>query len=201
AQVFDFGVIESIDPAEPAPGSEVPGRYFFTCEYVEGQDLYKLAPKLSAEDFYELVIQTLRALSYVHSRGLVHYDVKPSNILTAGEPGRYRLKLLDFGLVGEKHAKLDAIKGTVRYIAPEVAKGGPVDERADLYSLGVTLYQVTTRQLPFEGESTVSVIRKHLEHVPEPPSAFRKDLPAGLEELMLRLMATDPADRYPSADA
>src|SRR5207244_2311864 len=133
-------------------------------------------------------VQVLRALSYIHSRGLVHYDVKPSNILSTGEGPARRLKLLDFGLVGEKHAKLDAIRGTVRYIAPEVAKGGPVDERADLYSLGVTLYQVTTRQLPFEGESTLSVIKKHLDRAPERPMLLKKDLPPPLEAFILRLI-------------
>ncbi len=199
ARVFDFGVVSSVEPArEAASGS------FFTSEYVDGQDLYRLASKVSYDVLCEIVVQVLRALSYIHSRGLIHYDVKPSNILVALGPvtGTYRAKLLDFGLVGHKSAKLEGIKGTVRYLAPEVAKGSQfVDERADLYSLGVTLYQVVTRKLPFEGDTSLSVIRKHLERPPDSPRVLREDLPASLEAFVLRLLAKEPADRYPSADA
>ena len=187
ARVHDFGLVEG----------QSPRRCFFTAEYVPGADLYRLcAPDPPYERLYGWTVQALRALAYIHARGLIHHDVKPSNLVVAGDT----VKLLDFGLAGARTSKLDGIRGTVRYLAPEIAKGGPIDERADLYSLGVTLYQVTTRRLPFEGETTLSVLRKHLDQVPEPPSGIRADLPPALERFILRLVAKEPADRYPSAD-
>ena len=109
--------------------------------------------------------------TYIHDRGLVHYDVKPDNINVRtvpaerpGQRGRNKVKLVDFGLTGEATTERgEKIKGTVHYVAPEVAKSLPADRRADLYSLGITLYGVATRKLPFDGGSAFSIIRKHIE--------------------------------------
>lgn len=180
---------------------------FYTCEYLEGHDLFQATRELGLEDLYEVVRQVLEALAFVHDRGLVHYDVKPENVnVRAVAPARpggrsgWAVKLVDFGLTGAATTTRGAkIKGTVHYVAPEVARSLPSDQRADLYSLGVSLYYVLTRKLPYDGGSAISIIRKHLEKVPEPPSQLRPDLPEAWAAFVLRLLEKDPARRYPSA--
>ena len=180
---------------------------FYTCEYLAGEDLFQATRDLDLEELYEVVRQVLEALAFVHDRGLVHYDVKPENVnVRAVAPARpggratWEVKLVDFGLTGAATTTRGArIKGTVHYVAPEVAKSLPSDHRADLYSLGVSLYYVLTRKLPYEGGSAISIIRKHLEQVPEPPSQLRPDLPEAWAAFLLRLMEKDPARRYPTA--
>ena len=180
---------------------------FYTCEYLEGQDMFQATREMDLEELYEVVRQALEALAFVHDRGLVHYDVKPENVnvisLPAARPGgrpAWRVKLVDFGLTGAATTTRGAkIKGTVHYVAPEVAKSLPSDHRADLYSLGVSLYYVLTRRLPYDGGSAISIIRKHLEKVPDPPTHLRPDLPEAWAAFVLRLLEKDPARRYPTA--
>ena len=180
---------------------------FYTCEFLEGEDLFQATRALDLEELYEVVRQVLEALAFVHDRGLVHYDVKPENVnvraLAPARPGgrgTWQVKLVDFGLTGAATTTRGAkIKGTVHYVAPEVAKSLPSDHRADLYSLGVSLYYVLTRKLPYEGGSAISIIRKHLEKVPDPPTQLRPDLPEAWAVFVLRLLEKDPARRYPTA--
>jgi serine/threonine protein kinase/tetratricopeptide (TPR) repeat protein len=194
-KVYDFGLTE--------------GGCYYTCELLDGVDLYKATDGIEWDGLYEISRQVLEALAYIHDRGLVHYDVKPENlnvkVLAASRPHSppsYVVKLVDFGLTGEATTRGGGkIKGTVHYIAPEVAKEQPADHRADLYSFGITLYYAVTRKLPYDGGSAFSVIRKHLERIPEPPTDVRHDVPEGWARFILRLLEKDPADRYPSADA
>ncbi|MCA8924526.1 MAG: protein kinase [Planctomycetes bacterium] len=190
-------------------GRERSGRSYYTCEVLDGEDLYRATQRMDFDDLYDVVAQILSALAFVHDRGLVHYDVKPENLNVKREdperPGgraAYRVKLMDFGLTGTATTQRgEKIKGTVHYVSPEVAKSLPADRRADLYSLGITLYYVITRKLPYDGGSALSIIRKHLERIPEPPTGLRPDLPEAWATFVLRLIEKDPQDRYPTAPA
>jgi signal transduction histidine kinase/predicted ATPase len=196
-EVYDFGTL--------AEGDD----YYFTMEYVPGEDWPTLAahyremgsPRSAANRLYEITVQVCRALQYIHSRGFVHYDVKPRNvrITPAGQ-----VKLMDFGLVGRAHGGGVRARGTPEYIAPEVIRGEAVDRRADLYSLGVSLYEIVVGRLPFdlaEDESSSIVLRQHVEVPVEFPPEQIEAIPEALRTLIRTLMAKDPDDRYESANA
>lgn len=211
-EVYDFGTVVNVqtDQSTKTPADQTSqnllNQYFFTMQHVPGDDLFSLAsrqiqssPQITDYTWlYEILVQVCRALQYLHTRGFVHYDVKPSNIriTTSGV-----VKLMDFGLVSEGRvsAQLKA-RGTPDYIAPEIISGGMVDQRADLYSLGVTLYEIVSGRLPFHDTSSVTVLRQHLQAQPELPPELVEHLPAGLQALILKLMAKNPANRYDSAD-
>src|SRR5579859_69529 len=146
--------------------------------------------------------QMAAALDIAHERGVIHRDVKPANILKTPEG---RLLLTDFGLVkiiaeGQSaHNRLTGVgvpMGTPDYMAPEQAMGGEIDARADLYSLGVILYQMVTGSVPFKGDMPMQVVLQHLHSSPPPPRDLRRDLPATSEHVILRALAKNPADRY-----
>lgn len=189
AEVYDFGVIEGTRDV------------FFTSEFIDGEDLFAVSEGLDEDELAPLIVQTCRGLEYIHSRRIIHYDVKPSNIMVVGRGDEARVKLIDFGLAAERvEEALGVIKGTVSYLAPEVARHLPVDHRADLYSLGVTLFQCFTRNLPFTGETNLDVVRKILSDDPPDPFAFRRDLSRGLRDLILTLLAKDPGARCQSGN-
>jgi len=205
ARVHDFGVVE-----DPSPeGHEAvfsPGRPFFTMEYVEGGDLFAATAALDPRGVVQLVLQVCLGLEYIHSRGYIHCDVKPANLLVAGAPPRpsgpasWSVRIVDLGLAQFESQSLPQLpRGTVHYMAPEQFRGGHIDRRADLYSLGVVLYQVLSRRLPFPGETANEVIQKRLESRPPSIRAVRADVPPPLEEVVLRLLSRDPADRPPTA--
>ncbi len=205
AEVYDFGVTEELGEGF-GEGAPQPA-YYFTMEYVRGEDLYISTAGMPFDELLELVVQVCRGLEFIHTRGFVHHDVKPGNILVTPLPvreeggARHQVKLLDFGLAATHGLTGEAApRGTVPYMAPEMLKGLAVDRRADLYSLGAVLYQVVTRRLPFDGDSTLGVIRKHLEDDPVPPHLIRKDVPRAIESLILRLLAKEASDRLPSAN-
>jgi len=192
-EVYDFGVI--------ADGNE----YFFTMEHVPGEELSAYAYrqlKNSPGDYtwlYDITVQICRVLQYIHSRGFIHYDVKPRNVRMAKDGV---VKLMDFGLVGEVRGEGQLkIRGTPEYIAPELIRGGRVDHRVDLYSLGISLYEIVTGQPPFTGGSSLVILRQHVENTPPPPSHFVHDLPEALQSLILKLMSKEPINRYSSAEA
>jgi len=162
--VYDFGVIEDTQ------------EYFFTMEYVPGEDLVTYATRRLQEEpghydwLYDITVQVCRALQYIHSRGLIHYDVKPRNIFVMPDG---TVKLMDFGLIGRARAEGPLkLRGTPDYVAPELVRGDAVDHRADLYSLGITLYEIVTGRLPFQGDSTMTILRQHVEAQPETPRHF-----------------------------
>ncbi|MBV9231807.1 MAG: protein kinase [Chloroflexi bacterium] len=142
------------------------------------------------------------ALDIAHDRGVIHRDIKPANILKTPEG---RLVLTDFGLVkivaeGQSaQARLTGIgvpMGTPDYMAPEQIMGGEIDGRADLYSLGIILYQMVTGLVPFRGDMPMQVVMQHLHVPPQPPRMLRPDLPIAAEQVILRALAKRPADRY-----
>ncbi len=183
--VYDVG------EGDGAEGAPMP---YIVMEKVDGEPLNARAhPDL--EEVVSIAGQVVEALDHAHAHGVVHRDLKPENILVARDG---TVKLTDFGLAQSVASRLsqgEAVVGTVFYLAPEQALGRAVDGRADLYALGVILYELTTGQLPFTAEAAMAVVSLHLHAPVVPPSAHRPDLPAEFERLILKLMSKRPEDR------
>jgi serine/threonine-protein kinase len=173
-------------------------------ERVEGRPLSKLIEEgpIPPARALSIACQALSALAHAHEHGVIHRDVKPGNILV-GEKGL--VSLTDFGLA-KSSADPDLTKpgvamGSVHYMAPEQVRGLPsTDTRADLYSLGVILYEMSTGRKPFEGPDGFAVMKSQVEEVPPPPENFTTELPPGLNEVILRSLSKDPDNRYQSAE-
>jgi serine/threonine-protein kinase len=152
-----------------------------------------------------IISQVCRGLSAIHARGIVHRDVKPANIMITTD---YRVALTDFGLVGriadETNKGLE-VHGTPVYLAPERIDTRPVRAEhahlCDIYALGIVLYEFLTHWVPFDHEDLMALLNLHLSEPPPRPSKHRPDLPAAIEEVILRALAKDPAERYESAEA
>jgi eukaryotic-like serine/threonine-protein kinase len=180
------------------------GSPYIVMELVEGKSLGE-EPIHDLDAILSVARQICAALEHAHGQGIVHYDLKPENVSVsrsprAGTPGR--VKLMDFGLAHSLSSQTGtegALLGTVFYLAPEQALGQQVDGRTDLYALGVMLYEMVTGRLPFTGEDPLAVLSQHLHASVVPPHTLRPDLPSHLEAVILRLLAKDPGDRYPSA--
>ncbi|MGB9750806.1 protein kinase domain-containing protein [Roseiflexus castenholzii] len=154
----------------------------------------------------DLVQQAAEGLAYAHSQGMIHRDIKPDNMLlraVSGVPGRYALKITDFGLArmaeGSMMTATGAAMGTPAYMSPEQCQGAHVDHRSDIYALGVVLYEVTTGYLPFTATTLSEAAYKHVFVPPTPPRQVRADLPEPLEAIVLRCLAKRPEDRFASA--
>lgn len=191
AQVYDFGQVA---------GSGTP---FFTMDYVEGGDLVTAARGLPGRDVCEWIAQVCRALGYLHARGFLHRDLKPANILvTRASAAPSVVKLVDFGLLlggtGAGAAE-GAAAGTAEYTAPEVFLGKPAGRAADLYSLGVVLYELLCGTVPFRGGTVESVARQHVHDTPEYRPGPDPALSGALWPVIQRLLAKDPQDRWAEA--
>ena len=187
ASVFDF---------EAASGSD---DYLFTLEFVAGRDIYEATRGADWTRVVELLVQVCRALAYMHSREVVHFDLKPANVLLAGDD---TVKVLDFGLAGARaRAEQGGAFGTPSYMAPELAQGGDVDHRADLYCLGIMAYQLLTGRLPFEGDSLVTLAYHHCYTDLRFDEEDEDRLPVWLRAVVERLCAKEPADRFRTANA
>jgi predicted Ser/Thr protein kinase len=173
-------------------------------EYVEGSGLDKLmkAGRLPLGQVIDVAHQALAALAYAHSRGVVHRDIKPGNIMLTADG---RVKLMDFGIArmasDRQLTKTGQLVGSLYYMSPEQVEGKTPDARSDLYSLGVTLYEMATGRKPFEGDSEYSIMAGHLNETPRPPVELDPSLPASLNEVILLAMAKDPGARFQSAEA
>ena len=146
-------------------------------------------------------MQIAKALEHAHSRGIVHRDIKPHNdmVLKNGS-----VKVTDFGIariMSKGNTLTKEALGSVHYISPEQAKGGRVDNRSDIYSLGVVMYEMMTGRPPYDGESPVSVAIQHINGGAASPSTLNPNIPKGLEQIIMKAMAHDPADRYETATA
>jgi serine/threonine protein kinase len=181
---------------------EFEGRPFFVMELVEGPSLSK-APPVSLSIVLEIASQICAALDHAHTNNIVHRDLKPDNILLTALGDAPRIKLADLGLAlpgyGARISRAGLIVGTASYMAPEQALGQSVDGRADLYALGVLLYELTTGRLPFVGDDPLTVISQHVHAAVVPPRMLRSDLPPRLEAVILRLLEKNPANRFASA--
>ncbi|MCZ6602726.1 MAG: AAA family ATPase [Planctomycetota bacterium] len=184
ASAYDYGTMEG------------KGENFFTSEYVDGINFYDGTEGIPLDQKLELLVQVARALEFVHSRGFIHHDLKPDNILISGGNMNRTVKLIDFGLINREFLKTKSIVGTPHYMAPEKIRGMSTDRRVDIYAMGVVTYLLFTRRLPFVGTDAIKVVRKHLVEAPLPPRVHVPDLDEGIEEIILKLLAKDPADRY-----
>ncbi len=171
------------------------GRAWFSTDEVDGPDLATFAKSHALLENLSALADVANALDYVHSRGLVHGDVKPTNVRVLGE----RAFLLDFGLAFARGEEVAGIRGTPAYLAPEVLRGGKPDRRADLYALGVTFYEALTGVLPTAGRDLGGVLRFHLEEDVPVASRVTPGIPSRLDRILAQLMERDPAARTPSA--
>ena len=181
---------------------ELDGTYYIVMEYVEGEtlkDLIRRRGRLSGNESVNVTLQLLAAVDFAHRSGIVHRDIKPQNVML--DRGG-TVKVMDFGIARAGDSGMTeagSILGTAQYLAPEQAKGHPVDERSDLYSVGVVLYEMLTGTVPFKGDSAVTVALKHVNEVPREPAELVPGLPYSMNQIVLKAMAKDPADRYQSA--
>ncbi|HEY5694896.1 MAG TPA: Stk1 family PASTA domain-containing Ser/Thr kinase, partial [Gaiellaceae bacterium] len=182
---------------------EAEDTYYIAMEFLDGRTLKELVVSRGAAPInvaIEYARQILSALRFAHRHGIVHRDIKPHNVLVDAEG---RVKVTDFGIARAGTSQMTetgSIVGTAQYLSPEQARGGEVDPRSDLYSLGVVLYELLTGKTPFDGETPVEIAMKHLSNAPKPPSKLRPDVTPELDKVVLRALAKNPDDRYQSAD-
>ena len=177
---------------------EAEGAPFVVIEYVEGASLHDVPPR-TTDEIISVTRQVCAALEHAHAHGIIHRDLKPENVIVSPDG---RARLMDFGMARSVASRLTSegtIVGTAFYLAPEQALGKEVDERTDLYALGVMLYELTTGRLPFTGEDALAVISQHLYAPVVPPRAHKSDIPPAFDALILRLMSKDPMDRPQTA--
>ncbi len=189
--VYDFG--------------EDDGSYFIVMEYVDGEtlrDIIRTEGPLEPSRVVEIASEVAAALAIAHANGIVHRDVKPGNVLISSTASA--VKVADFGIARagdprESLTQTGAVMGTATYLSPEQAQGADLDERTDVYSLGVVLYEMATGRPPFDGSNPVAIAYQHLNEPPLPPSSRNPELPPGFDHIVLKALAKDPADRQGSA--
>jgi len=186
---------------------EHPDLLAFVMEYVSGPTLEDYAQrwggKLPYDDIRSVFGGVLAAMAEAHDHGIVHRDLKPQNILLEIEAAGVHPKIVDFGIAkileGTTYTMTGAMLGTCRYMSPEqVQSPTAVDHRADIYSIGVTLYRCLTGRCPFEGNNHFALMMAHVEQAPEPPSCYRPHLPEALEAVVMRALEKDREDRWQS---
>lgn len=176
---------------------------YIVMEFIDGITLKEYIEhrgSLRWSDAIYFTMQILRALQHAHDKGIVHRDVKPQNIMVLSDG---TIKVADFGIArfarGDQRTVTDMAIGSVHYISPEQARGEKTDEKADIYSVGVMLYEMLTGKLPFDADSAVSVAIMQLQRDPQPPTEINSSIPAGLEQITMKAMQKSIERRYQSA--
>ena len=176
---------------------------FIVMEYIDGITLKELLEQqgvLRWKDALKFVVQILKALQHAHDKGIVHRDIKPQNIMLFPDGN---IKVMDFGIARfsriDGKTLSDKTIGSVHYISPEQAKGEMTDERSDIYSVGVMLYEMLTGRKPFDGDTPIAIAVKHMQETAIPPREIMPSIPESLEEIVLHAMERSPARRYQSA--
>src|SRR6185503_2879149 len=189
--VFDYG--------------ESDGVAYFVMRYLDAgtlRDKMEAGRPLPLNDIDRIFTQLTDALSYAHSFGIIHRDLKPANALIDSHGNIF---LIDFGIArllesaSPRLTQTDAIMGTPAYISPEQAQGQDVDQRSDIYSLGIILYEMVTGRVPFTADTPLAVILKHISDPMPLPSALKTDIPAPIEQVILKALAKKPQDRFATA--
>lgn len=176
--------------------------YYIAMAYIDGRTLRDLiAVGLTPPESISIVRQILEAAGFAHRHGVIHRDLKPLNVLV-DDSGL--VTVTDFGIARAGHSGITdegSILGTVRYLSPEQAQGQDVTPLSDLYSIGIILYECLTGQVPFDGDSAVSIALKQMREVPLPPSAFNPAVSPELDAVVLKALSREPYDRYPDAES
>ena len=175
---------------------------FIVMELIDGISLKQYMEKkgvLNWRETLHFAMQIAKGLEHAHSRGIVHRDIKPHNVMVLKNGS---VKVMDFGIarvMNKSNTLTKEALGSVHYISPEQAKGGYTDNRSDLYSLSVVMYEMMTGRPPYDGESAVAVAIQHINGGAAMPSSLNPNIPTGLEEIIMKGMALDVKDRYTSA--
>lgn len=186
--VYDVGIVD--------------GRHYLAMEYMEGgtlEDRVKKEGPLDAKEVHRIMGETAAGLAYAESRGIVHRDIKPENLMLDATG---RVKIADLGLATSIEAEGDGsepVLGTPHFMAPEQARGGKVDQRADLYALGATAFRLLTGKTPYQGATTRDILRAHFTQEIPHPAAEIPGVPAELDAIIVKLLAKEPSERFASA--
>jgi serine/threonine-protein kinase len=192
-QVFDFNSDADV--------------HYMVLEFVPGETLFDRLQRLSAagsklpiDEAIQFCLNICDALAYAHQRGMIHRDIKPANIMLNLDG---QAILMDFGIVkivgGASHTATGSVLGTARYISPEVIRSEPADQRSDIYSLGITFYEMLSGRTPFQSDSTLTLLMMHLNDPVPDPRSLRDDLPPALVNILLKSLEKNRSQRYQSA--
>jgi tetratricopeptide (TPR) repeat protein/tRNA A-37 threonylcarbamoyl transferase component Bud32 len=182
---------------------EEDGIYYIVMEFLEGESLREMLKKrtqLDVDRAIDVAVQACQALEAAHTQGILHRDIKSDNLMMLPDGN---IKVLDFGIArmvtSPALTKTGDILGTVEYMAPEQILGEEMDQRSDIYSVGVVLYEMLTGELPFTGSSPANIVYQQLEESPTPPSYLNSSIPLSVEKIVFKTLSKDPDERFPSA--
>ncbi len=203
AEIRTLAALDHPNIAQLRTAFQFENRLIMIMEFVEGVTLEKRAnaAPIPVDEVVNYSMQVLAALSYAHSKGVTHRDIKPANIMITSHG---LVKLMDFGIAKSTNdlqlTRPGTTMGSVYYMSPEQVRGGTVDARSDIYSFGVTMYEMLTGRRPFQGDTAYGVLNAQLTQAPEPPMQVNRALPQELNNIVLRAMVKSPEGRFQTAD-